>query len=142
MTESLPIEKLPSRAMKLVRLAKKAQKKAYAPYSKYQVGCVLVDNEGKLYSGCNVENVSYSAVLCAERVALGKMVSKGSRKLKKIILITPSEEPIFPCGVCLQVLQEFGAEAEVLSVNRRQTLFRESTIKELYPQAFSQRNWK
>lgn len=142
MTESLPIEKLSSHAKKLVKRARQAQKRAYAPYSKYQVGCILVDDEGKLYSGCNVENVSYSAVLCAERVALGKMVSKGSRKLKKVILITPSEEPIFPCGVCLQVLQEFGPEAEVLSVNRRQTLFRLSTIVELYPQAFSQRNWK
>ncbi len=135
-----PIEDLPKGIRRLVRLAKVARKKAYAPYSKFLVGCILRDSDRKIHSGCNVENVSYSATVCAERVAVGKMVSRGAREISTIVVLTNSDEPVFPCGVCLQVLNEFGKDAEVYAVNRRGTVFSRATIAELLPSRFEQRH--
>ncbi len=140
MTPITPIEDLPKAIGRLVRKAKAARKKAYAPYSKFLVGCALLDDEKKMHSGCNVENVSYSATVCAERVAVGKMVSRGARHISVVVVLTNSDEPVFPCGVCLQVLNEFGKEAEVYAVNRRATVFARATIAELLPSRFEQRH--
>ncbi len=142
MTPVTPIEDLPQGIRRLVRRARLARKRAYAPYSKFLVGCILVDSEKKIHSGCNVENVSYSATVCAERVAVGKMVSRGSREISTIVVLTNSDEPVFPCGVCLQVLNEFGKEASVYAVNRRATVFSHATIAELLPSRFEQRHLK
>lgn len=133
-----PIEDLNKGLKRLVRLAMQARKKAYAPYSKFLVGCAVRDTRGKVHTGCNVENASYSAAVCAERTALVKMVSRGSREFRWIVVVTSSEEPCFPCGVCLQVISEFGKRATVIAVNQTGTLFRAASVAELYPAAFSQ----
>jgi len=135
-----PIEDLPKSILRLVKKAQAARKKAYAPYSKFLVGAVLLDGEKRIHSGCNVENVSYSATVCAERVAVGKMISRGSRQISAVVVLTSSDEPCFPCGVCLQVLHEFGKDAKVFAVNRRATVYSESTISELLPSGFEQRH--
>lgn len=126
----------------LVRLAVRAQSKAYAPYSQYQVGCVIEDSVGKIHSGCNVENASYSAVLCAERVAVGKMVSRGALQIALVVLVTSSDEPVFPCGVCLQVLGEFGTHSRVIAVGRELNVYRSASLSELYPSAFTKQKLK
>lgn len=137
MPKEKPIEDLDATSLNLVRLAVKAKKRAYAPYSKYNVGAVIKDAKGKIYSGCNVENASYPASICAERTAITKMVSKGGKQVKTVVVAASSEEPVFPCGMCLQVIQEFGRDARVIAVNRRGTLYLEAKMSELFPFAFS-----
>lgn len=136
----LPIEDLPKNILRMVKRAQAARKKAYAPYSKFLVGCTLQDEARKIHTGCNVENVSFSATICAERVAVGKMVSRGSRQIKRVIVITSSDEPVFPCGVCLQVLQEFGKSAFVYAVNRRATVFSKASMAQLLPAGFDKQH--
>ena len=137
--ESRAVETLDKTTRRLIRYALKSRKKAYAPYSKYRVGCAVLSVSGKVHTGCNVENASYSLAICAERVALAKMVTRGERAFRRIVVATSSEDPVFPCGACLQCLVEFGAEALVFAVNSRGTLFKEAKVKDLFPQFFSKR---
>jgi cytidine deaminase len=136
MSPQRPIAELAPEWQPLVAAARAAMAKAYAPYSKFFVGSCLEDDNGRLWSGCNVENASYSAAICAERTAVVKMVSEGVTRLRRVVVITSSDEPCFPCGVCRQVLREFGSTAEVLAVNRQATAFRRSTLGELFPASF------
>ena len=89
----------------LILAARSAQRHAYAVYSNYQVGVGIQSASGEIYSGCNVENVSYGLTICAERVALFAAVAQGHREFKGLALVTPDGSP--PCGACLQVLAEF-----------------------------------
>ncbi len=132
-----PIEDLDKKTARLVPLALRAKKRAYAPYSKYPVGCILVDSKGKLHSGCNVENACYPAGLCAERTAIVKMISRKGRGIKTIIVAASSDEPVFPCGMCLQVIQEFGKGARIVALSDSATLFSEAKLEDLFPFAFS-----
>lgn len=100
----------------LMELAKKARKNSYSPYSGHAVGAAVRMSDGKIYSGCNVENASYGGTICAERVAINKAVSEGSRKIIEIAVVTdptPPTSPWPPCGICCQTLAEFGS-AETL----------------------------
>lgn len=101
-----------------IQSAKEVSKKAYAPYSKFEVGCVIISESGKQFTGCNVENVSFGLTVCAERNAVFKGISEeGSTfKIREIVIYTPTQVPISPCGACRQVLREFGDDFEVLSV--------------------------
>lgn len=90
-----------------------ASKKAHSPYSKAQVGSALETTDGKIYSGCNIENASYGGTVCAERVAIWKAVSEGPLKIKRIYVYTQAGWP--PCGMCRQVMSEFSsAHTEVI----------------------------
>ncbi|MBM4304608.1 MAG: cytidine deaminase [Deltaproteobacteria bacterium] len=120
----------------LILKAIEAKKRAYAPYSNYSVGSALVDEKGRTYTGCNVENACYPAGLCAERTAIVKMVSEGGKKIKKIVVAASSEEPVFPCGMCLQVIQEFGSDCEVIAVNKTGKKIQKNLIRTLFPFAF------
>lgn len=91
----------------LVAEAKAVRKHAYAPYSKYRVGAALVTRSGRLFTGCNVENASYGAAICAERNAIVQMVSAGESDPIALAVVTQDEEPAAPCGICRQVLSEF-----------------------------------
>jgi cytidine deaminase len=84
------------------------RQKAYAPYSKFQVGAVIVTKSGKRFAGCNVENLSYGLTNCAERVAVGAMIAAGEREIDTVVVVADTREPISPCGACRQVLAEFG----------------------------------
>lgn len=139
MVEVQPIERLDSKTTKLVRLAMRARKRAYAPYSKYLVGAVVVDKKGKIFSGCNVENANYAGTICAEHVAVAKMVSRGSREIRRVVLVTSSDEPVFPCGFCRQIISEFGQKAVITTVNRRATRFAEAELIEILPWVFSRK---
>jgi cytidine deaminase len=98
----------------LICLAKEAMKQAYAPYSNFQVGAALLSADGAVYTGCNVENASYSAGCCAERTALFKAVSEGARDFVKIAVVSADKKPAYPCGICRQVLSEFGQDITVV----------------------------
>jgi cytidine deaminase len=121
---------------KLVELAQEVKKNAYAPYSKFAVGAALLTESGNVYTGCNVENVSYGATICAERVAIGKAVSEGHTKIKAIAITSNSVDTIFPCGICRQVLTEFSDEnLKVLCTDRDGNISHFKLI-ELLPHAF------
>lgn len=134
---SVSVKELDKATLKLVSAALKAKENAYAPYSTYHVGCALLDSAGEVHTGCNVENASYPAGICAERTAIVKMVSSGGKKIKTIVVAASSEEPVFPCGMCLQVIQEFGATARVIALNARGTDYQEREFPSLFPFAFS-----
>lgn len=142
MPEPKPVEELDKKTKRLVRMAVRARKRAYAPYSKYLVGAVVVDSKGKVHSGCNVENANYAGTICAEHVAVAKMISRGGREIRRVVLVTSSDEPVFPCGFCRQIISEFGPSAEVTTLNRRTTIFSQASMEELLPAQFSKKQLK
>ena len=122
--------------VELKACAKAASDNAYAPYSKFSVGAALITSDGSLFTGCNVENASYGLSICAERNAIFKMVSAGHRKLRMMVIYTPTMKPTAPCGACRQVIYEFGTGAEIISFCDGDEVLT-SSIKELLPGAFS-----
>jgi len=119
----------------LIKKAKEASKKAYAPYSKFKVGAALLTESGKVYTGANVENSAYGLTVCAERVAVFKAVNNGDKDFVKIVVVADKNPPITPCGACRQVLSEFVRDLEVVCVNLKGKVDRYS-LKELLPEAF------
>ncbi len=120
----------------LIDVAKKARKNAYAPYSKFKVGAALLTKSGKVFTGCNVENSSFGASMCAERVAVFKAVSEGEREFEAIAVVTDTDDPAMPCGMCRQVLSEFSMDIEVYAANLDGKV-KTTTLRELLPYAFT-----
>jgi cytidine deaminase len=102
-----------ARVEELVRAASRARAQAYAPYSKYHVGAALLTRAGAVYAGCNVENATYGATLCAERSAVSAMVAAGDRHPVACAVVTAGPRPGAPCGICRQVLVEFAKDMPV-----------------------------
>ncbi len=141
-SELRPIAQLSEATRLLLERAVAVRARAYAPFSKFLVGCGLRDVAGNVYGGCNVENASFGATICAERSAILQMVAAGGRQIEELVVITTSAEAFFPCGLCLQVIQEFGKDAVVVAVDGTGKKFRTAFMKELYPSAFSTETWK
>jgi len=121
----------------LVNRAVGAAECAYAPYSNFHVGAVVLDDSGTLFTGCNVENVSYGLTCCAERVALFKCISEGGGVVVAMALFSPDhKEPISPCGACRQVIMELAPGGLILMAGSNGS-FVETTPAELLPGAFS-----
>ena len=99
----------------LISQAKAARLHAYAPYSKFSVGAALLGRSGRIFSGCNVENISFGLTMCAERVCIGKAIEEGERDFEAIAIAADSAEPIVPCGACRQVLAEFSPNLLIFS---------------------------
>ncbi len=120
----------------LLRQAREARMRAYAPYSSYAVGSAIRTVEGRIFTGCNVENASYGLSVCAERVALFKAVSEGARTVVAVAVITQDGAP--PCGACLQVLSEFVEDPHqcIVWLATPDHLVRRAPLAELFPTQF------
>lgn len=116
----------------LVAVAWEAREMAYAPYSKFHVGAALLAEDGRVFSGCNVENISYGLTNCAERVAIGAAIAAGVRKFVAVAVVADTTVPISPCGACRQVLAEFGVPVVMLANRTAREKFR---LEELLPRA-------
>ena len=128
----------------LVKIAFEAMENAYSPYSHCKVGAALLTREGKVYTGCNVENASYGATNCAERTAFFKAISEGEREFSKIAIVGGLEGVVtnmfMPCGVCRQVMDEFcDRDFEVLVAKDREN-FEIFTLSQLLPLSFDEKN--
>lgn len=119
----------------LVEAAKEVRERAHAPLSHFKVGCAIEDENGRVFSGCNVENASYGLTICAERVAVFKAISEGAGKLLRIAVVADTQTLTPPCGACRQILWEFCGDAELVLENlagQRETM----TIKQILPRPF------
>lgn len=99
----------------LISAALEARLKAYAPYSGFRVGAALLAEDGRVFTGGNVENISFGLTMCAERVAIGCALQSGATKLSQLAIVADSAEPVVPCGACRQVLAEFNPNLLILS---------------------------
>lgn len=118
----------------LVEMAIAAARHAYAPYSNYHVGAVLRAVDGKLYTGCNVENAAYPATICAERTALVKAISEGERQFDCLVVATRNSG--FPCGTCRQMLYEFAPDLMVVIADFDGNIHCEARLADLLPHGF------
>ena len=121
----------------LVEAAEEVLKKAYAPYSQFQVGAAVLTKQGNIFTGCNVENASYGLCICAERNAIASAVTTegGDLEIVAIAIENNRQIPFAPCGACRQVIQEFGENAVVVHRSHK-TWWQTSSIKSLLPQGF------
>ena len=101
----------------LVTAAREARERAHAPYSGFKVGAALEAADGRVFTGCNIENATFGLTLCAERVAMFKAVSEGCREFKRLAVVADTDEPTPPCGPCRQILWEFGGNLDVVLAN-------------------------
>jgi cytidine deaminase len=118
----------------LIAAAREIRERAYAPYSRFSVGAALRTASGRVFCGCNVENLSFGLTICAERAAVFAAVAAGETKFEAIAVVADSIQPVTPCGACRQVLAEFAPELKVCSANLQDERY-EATIGELLPRA-------
>lgn len=121
----------------LIDLAVKTSENAYVPYSHFPIGAVLVTDEGKLYTGVNVENASFGLTNCGERTAIFKAVSEGERSFKELIIYGQTEKPVSPCGACRQVMAEFFEPDLPVTLVAKDKSTVVMTVKELLPYSFT-----
>lgn len=120
----------------IINRAIEAKEKSYSPYSNFKVGACIEGDNGKLYSGCNIESVSYTPTICAERNAIGQAVMDGCKTFKRVAIACSGEGFAWPCGVCRQMLAEFGLDMIVIVVDKEGNT-KSRTLKDLIPEAFT-----
>ena len=111
---------------------------AYAPYSKFRVGAAVLAEDGKIYAGCNTENVSYPCGTCAEAGAIAAMAAAGARKIAKILIVSDGKTLVTPCGACLQRIREFADDNTEIILSDESENERILSISELLPHAFEE----
>ena len=120
---------------RLVAEARAVRANAYAPYSRYRVGAAVMVRDGRIFTGCNVENATYGLTLCAERVAVFKAISEGVRQFRRVAVAADTDTLTPPCGACRQILWEFCGDVELVLANphgKTETI----RLKDLFPRPF------
>jgi cytidine deaminase len=125
-------------AHNLIETARLVRLNAHAPYSRFLVGAALEAKDGRVFTGCNVENATYGLTVCAERVALFKAISEGAREFVRIAIVADTADPTPPCGACRQLLWEFGGNLEIILANLTEEKGRHQ-LKDLFPLPFDRR---
>lgn len=120
----------------LIDIANKAKNFSYSPYSKFRVGAALLCEDGKIFTGCNIENASYGLAVCAERTAMLKAISEGYKNFKKIAIVVDTPTPAYPCGACMQVMSEFAPNLQILLCGSNNQIV-ETNLTQIFPQQFS-----
>jgi cytidine deaminase len=128
-----------AKILAMLAAASDVRERAYAPYSKFQVGAAVEGGSGKIYMGCNVENASYGLSICAERAAICRAVAEGETQVKTVVIVAGDGEPARPCGACLQFIAEFSPkDAPTVIVNANAALdYDVHTIDEYLPMRFT-----
>ena len=119
----------------LIEAALAVRERAHAPFSRFKVGAAIEDENGRIFTGCNVENATYGLTICAERVAVFKAISEGAGKLRRIVVVADTDILTPPCGACRQILWEFAGDAELILANlagRQESL----SLKSIFPRPF------
>ena len=119
----------------LLAAALAVRENAFAPFSKFKVGAALVGLDGRIHTGCNVENATYGLTICAERVAVFKGISEGARRFKRVAVAADTQRLTPPCGACRQILWEFCGDVEIVLVNL-QGKIETYRLKDLFPKPF------
>ena len=116
--------------------AKSVRKQAYAPYSGFQVGAAILSDNSQIYTGCNVENVSFPCGTCAEAGAIASMIAGGGKKILQILVLADSPNLITPCGACLQRIAEFATAETIIHLADLQGIQKSLPLKDLLPYGF------
>jgi cytidine deaminase len=120
----------------LLESARAAREHAYAPFSGFAVGAAVADERGRIYAGCNVENRSFGLALCAERAAVAAAVAAGAHRLSAVAVVTDTEPPSVPCGLCRETLAEFGDGELPIHLANLAGSRRRYRLAELFPEPF------
>ncbi|WP_297713508.1 cytidine deaminase [Clostridium sp.] len=128
---------------KLIQSALEAREKAYCPYSNFKVGAAILFEDGKIYTGSNVENASFGATNCAERTAIFRGVHEGNREIKAVAVVGDTNSYTYPCGICRQVIAEFIADEKVpVIIIKNENDYIVKTFEEILPGVFSKKDLK
>jgi cytidine deaminase len=124
----------------LISVALKYRKRAYAPYSNFKVGASVLTEKGEIFGGCNIENASFGATNCGERTAIFKAVSEGGNYIKALALVGDTEKFTYPCGICRQVISEFGDKNTkiILAKNTKEYIVKD--LGEILPGSFTKKD--
>jgi cytidine deaminase len=133
---ALPSDIAPAQLQALLKAAREARQRAYAPYSKFRVGAAVLDKQGGVHAGCNVENAAYPEGLCAEAGALSAMVLAGRTQARAVVVVGEGPAWVTPCGGCRQKLREFGAPELSVIVANESTVQACFTLQQLLPESF------
>ncbi len=125
---------------RLFDAAKLTMANSYCPYSNYQVGASILTTKGNIYSGTNIENVSYSLTLCAESAAISQMIAAGETEIKALLVMANHDRMCSPCGACRQRVAEFAENNTVVSLCNHQTILQTTDMQALLPYAFEEKN--
>jgi len=139
MSKTKKMENIPDTVLKAWKQALQAQKNSYAPYSKFYVGAALKWNKvDKIFAGCNYENASFGATICAERSAIAHGISlKGAKKIEFMVIVAFTEKPTVPCGLCLQVMSEFTTKQTLIYLGNEKKILKKFHFHELLPVNFN-----
>ena len=121
---------------RLVAAARAARERAYAPYSRFAVGAALLDEQGRVHAGCNIENAAYPQGQCAEATAIGHLVLAGGTRILAAAVVGVADQPVTPCGGCRQRLREFGADDLPVWTADLQRITARFTLGQLLPASF------
>tara|TARA_B100000508_G_C11455068_1_gene276291 strand:+ start:1682 stop:2086 length:405 start_codon:yes stop_codon:yes gene_type:complete len=122
---------------KMTSLAKNASSHSYSPYSNFAVGCCVLTKDQQFFVGCNIENASFPCGQCAEAVAVANMVSQGAREIDQVLVYAQSNQPCWPCGLCRQILNEFGSEKTLVHTFTQNKHIETANLADLLAKSFN-----